>query len=98
MDEKTIEQIKIYNKIELDKEIKHYIQLQREIYMDDIKGVIDSVITLGEKVDKIDTRLESVELRLGKVENRLDKIDHRLDIHDQMLHCHSKEIQLLKVA
>jgi hypothetical protein len=98
MDEKTIEQIKIYNKIELDKEIKHYIQLQREIYMDDIRGIIDSVITTGEKVDKMDIRLESVEMRLGKVENRLEKIDNRLDSHDQMLHRHSKEIQLLKVA
>lgn len=98
MDEKTVEKIKIYNKIELDREIKHYIQLQREIYMDDIRVITDSVITLGEKVDKMDVRLESVELRLGKVEKRLDKIDDKLDIHDQMIHKVTKDVQLLKVA
>ena len=57
----------------------------------------ESILGIGNRLDKIDKRLDKIDNRLDKIDNRLDGIDNRLDGIDNRLDGIDDRLDLLEL-
>lgn len=84
--DKKFDDLKVYIGSEMDR----YLGLQREGFRDDLRIVVDSVVALTERVDK-------VELRLGKVEKTVNRLNDKFVGLEIKVLKHEKDIEKLKI-